>query len=84
MMLAPSGAGEPAFVSGPLLMTERLITGHVVPWNEMFATVQLALAAGLLCRATARAALAGTIAWSLSVWRLGEGLGGISAPRPTR
>ena len=77
MMLAPSGMGEPAFVSGPVLMAERLISGHVVLWNAMFATVQLALAAGLLCRATARAALAGTIAWSLAVWWLGEGLGGI-------
>jgi len=77
MMLAPSGMGEPAFVSGPVLTAERLISGHVVPWNAMFATIQLVLAAGLLCRATARAALAGTIAWSLSVWWLGEGLGGI-------
>jgi hypothetical protein len=77
MMLAPSGTGEPAFVSGPVLMAERLISGHVVPWNAMFATVQLALAVGLLCRATARAALAGTIVWSLAVWWLGEGLGGI-------
>jgi len=77
MMLAPSGTGEPAFVSGPVLMAERLISGHVVPWNAMFATVQLALAVGLLCRATVRAALAGTIVWSLSVWWLGEGLGGI-------
>ena len=77
MMLAPSGAGEPAFVSGPMLTAERLISGHIVPVNAMFATLQLALAAGLLCRATARAALAGTIAWSLAVWWLGEGLGGI-------
>jgi hypothetical protein len=77
MMLAPSGTGEPAFVSGPVLMAERLISGHVVPWNAMFATVQLALAVGLLCRATVRAALAGTIVWSLAVWWLGEGLGGI-------
>jgi hypothetical protein len=77
MMLAPSGTGEPAFVSGPVLVAERLISGHVVPWNAMFATVQLALAVGLLCRATVRAALAGTIVWSLAVWWLGEGLGGI-------
>jgi hypothetical protein len=77
MMLAPAGVGEPAFVSSPVLAASRLISGHVVPANAMFATVQLALAAGLLCRATARAALAGTIAWSLAVWWLGEGLGGI-------
>ena len=30
-----------------------------------------------LFRRTARAALAGTIAWGLAVWWLGEGLGGI-------
>ena len=37
-------------------------------------TIQLALAAGLLCRPTVRAALAGTVAWALAVWWLGEGL----------
>ncbi|MBV9093506.1 MAG: hypothetical protein JO132_06470 [Streptosporangiaceae bacterium] len=77
MMLAPSATGEPAFVSGPVLMTSRLIASQVVQMNAVFATIQLALAAGLLCRATVRAALAGTIAWSLSVWWFGEGLGGI-------
>ena len=80
MMLAPSGMGEPAFVSGPVLAASRLIAGQVVPWNALFATIQLALAVGLLCRATTRAALAGTIAWSLGVWWAGEGLGGIFSP----
>ena len=55
----------------------RLMSAHLAGWNAMFATIQLALAVGLLWRPTARAALAGTIAWSLSVWWLGEGLGGI-------
>ena len=77
MMLMPSAMGEPAFVSGPVLTASRLIAGHVVPWNAMFATVQLVLGLGLLARATTRAALAGTIAWGLGVWWLGEGLGGI-------
>lgn len=77
MMLAPSGTGEPAFVSGPVLTASRLIEDLIVPANALFATIQLALAAGLLCRATVKAALAGTIAWSLAVWWLGEGLGGI-------
>ncbi len=77
MMLMPSGMGEPAFVSGPVQLASRLIAGQVVPWNALFATIQLALAAGLLCRATTRVALAGTIAWGLGVWWLGEGLGGI-------
>ena len=76
-MLMPMATGEPAFVSGPVLTTMRLMTEHVAAWNALFATIQLALAVGLLWRPTARVALAGTIAWSLSVWWLGEGLGGI-------
>jgi hypothetical protein len=77
MMLAPAALGQPAFVSGPVLAASRLVAGHVIVANALFATVQLALAAGLLCRATARAALAGTIVWSLAVWWLAEGLGGV-------
>ena len=76
-MLMPAAMGKPAFVSGPVLATMRLMTAHVAVWNGMFATIQLALAVGLLWRPTARVALAGTIAWSLSVWWLGEGLGGV-------
>lgn len=76
-MLAPSAAGQPGFVSGPVLLAARLVSAHPGAWNAAFATIQLALAAGLLFRPTARAALAGTIAWSLSVWWLGEGLGGV-------
>jgi hypothetical protein len=78
MMLAPSGTGgEPAFVSGPVLGAARLFSSAPVAWNAMFATIQLALAIGLLYRGTVRAALAGTVAWALSVWWLGEGLGGL-------
>ena len=74
-VLAPSAMGGPAFVSGPLLATVRLIAAHEAAANAVFATVQLALAAGLFFRATVRAALIGTIAWGLGVWWLGEGLG---------
>ena len=76
-MLVPSAAGQPGFVSGPVLLAARLVAANPGASNAAFATIQLALAAGLLLRPTARAALAGTIAWSLSVWWLGEGLGGI-------
>jgi hypothetical protein len=74
-VLAPSAMGQPAFVSGPVLAVTHLISGHVVAWNALFATVQLALAVGLFWRPAVRAALIGTIVWSLSVWWLGEGLG---------
>jgi hypothetical protein len=77
MMLAPAAAGQPAFVGGPVQLTARVVAASPAAWNAAFATIQLALGAGLLLRATTRAALAGTIAWSLSVWWLGEGLGGV-------
>jgi hypothetical protein len=81
MMLTPSGTGgEPAFISGPVLGLTRLVATDPAAWNALFATIQLALAVGLLWRATARAALAGTVAWALSVWWLGEGLGGLFIP----
>ena len=76
-MLVPSAAGQPGFVSGPVLLAARLVSANPGVSNAAFATIQLALAAGLLLRPTARAALAGTVVWSLSVWWLGEGLGGI-------
>ncbi len=80
MMLAPSGAGEPAFVSGPVLTAERLISGHVVPWNAMFATVQLALAAGPRPGRPWRARSRGRFLSGGSA----RGSAGYSAPRPIR
>jgi hypothetical protein len=78
MMLAPSGmGGQPAFVSGPVLGAARLFSSAPAAWNALFATIQLALAIGLLCRPAVRAALAGTVVWALAVWWLGEGLGGL-------
>jgi hypothetical protein len=78
MMLARSGmGGQPAFVSGPVLGAARLFSSAPAAWNALFATIQLALAIGLLCRPAVRAALAGTVVWALAVWWLGEGLGGL-------
>ena len=69
--------GSPALLANPVLVSGQLIGHHPAAWNAAFATIQLLLAAGLLWRRTVRAALAGTIVWSLGVWWLGEGLGGI-------
>lgn len=76
-MLAPAAAGQPAFIGVPMHLLAHVVAASPAAWNAAFATIQLALGAGLLLRATTRAALAATIAWSLSVWWLGEGLGGI-------
>jgi hypothetical protein len=76
-MLAMAAAGQPGIVAGPVALTVQAVSASPAAWNAAFATIQLALAVGLLFRATARAALAGTIVWALSVWWLGEGLGGV-------
>jgi hypothetical protein len=76
-MLAPMEANQPGVIGGPVALLARLVAENPVPWNAAFATIQLALGVGLLLRATTRAALAGTIAWSLGVWWLGEGMGQI-------
>jgi hypothetical protein len=76
-ILDPSAMGSPALLANPVLVSGQLIGHHPAAWNVAFATLQLLLAAGLLWRRTVRAALAVTIVWSLGVWWLGEGLGGI-------
>jgi hypothetical protein len=76
-VLMPAGMGSPAIVSGAVTGAGQLIEPHAALANAVFATVQLLLGLGLLWRRTARAALAGTIAWALAVWFLGEGLGGL-------
>jgi hypothetical protein len=76
-VLAPASIGNPALLADPAEWAARIIGHDVVVWNAAFATIQLTLAAGLLWRRTARAALAGTIGWALAVWLLAEGAGGV-------
>jgi len=78
-MLAESAHGNPAVVAGPITWSAHLIDHHVVVLNALFATTQLALGLGIAWRPTVRLALAASIAWSLAVWWLGEGFGGILA-----
>ena len=78
-MLAESAHGNPGVVAGPITWSASLIDHHVVVLNAIFATIQLALGLGIAWRPTLRLALAASVAWSLSVWWLGEGLGGILA-----
>ncbi len=76
-ILAPAAMGSPAPVARPAMLAGQLLLHNAAAWNAAFAVTQLLLAAGLLWRPAVKAALAGTIIWSLAVWWLGEGLGGI-------
>jgi hypothetical protein len=76
-MLAGTAAGNPAVIASPIAWDARLVAGHPVALNTVFATIQLLLALGIAYRPTLRAALAASVAWSLGVWWFGEGLGGV-------
>src|SRR5512135_1043792 len=78
-MLAGTSAGNPAFVASPVNWSAALITHHLVMLNAIFAATQVALGLGIAWRPTVRLALAASVLWSLAVWFLGEGLGGVLA-----
>ena len=58
-IISPTSMGNPALLGDPVMSAARAIAEHPVAWNAAFATIQLALAAGLLWRPAVRAALAG-------------------------
>jgi len=76
-VLAPAAQGQPAFVSWPVHEAARVIGYQPVLADLSFGLIQLALGLGMLHPRTVRWALAASVVWALSVWSLGEGLGGL-------
>lgn len=79
-MLADASQPNPAVIAAPAAWAAHLTAQYPVPANTAFATFQLLLALGIAWRPTVRPALAASVAWSLAVWWLGEGLGGVLTP----
>lgn len=77
-IIGEAGSGQPGIVSDPVHWASQLVIAHPVLTNSAFAAVQLALGIGLLWRRTVRVALIGSVVWAVSVWWLGEGLGGLT------
>ena len=78
-MLGGSAEGNPAVVAAPVTWSAGFVDHHLALLNAVFATFQVALGIGIAWRPTVRLALAASVAWSLAVWWLGEGLGGVLA-----
>jgi hypothetical protein len=78
-ILKPTADGNPSLVAQPVLWSAHVVLAQPQLWNTIFALTQLLLALGLFWRRSVKLALAGTVAWSLIVWWLGEGLGGVLA-----
>lgn len=76
-MLGATAAGNPAVIAAPIRWDAHLVEHHTATLNAVFATIQLLIGLGIACRPTIRFALGASIAWSLAVWWLGEGFGGV-------
>jgi hypothetical protein len=82
-VIGPTGAGQASFVSAPIDHAVHVVSSHPVPYNAVFASLQLAIGCGLLVRRAVVPALVASIVWSLTIWYLGEGLGGLTGPNPS-
>ena len=78
-ILSPARHGLPAIMASPLHVVAALESASPALANGGFALIQIALGVGLLTRRFTRVALLASIAWALSVWVVGEGLGGVTA-----
>lgn len=78
--LGMANMGLPGPLSAALFRLSSLISAQPVGWNAAFASLQLALGAGLLWARTARWARPVSVAWALAVWVAGEGAGGLFMP----
>ncbi len=76
-MITMSAEGNPSVIARSILWSGRTIGHHPVEINALFAFVQVAIGLGVAWRRSTRAALAVSVAWSLGVWWVGEGFGGV-------
>ena len=77
-VLAAAASGQPRFVATPVQWAADAVGAHPFAWNLVFALLQLTIAVALLAGRAIKPALVVSIGWALSLWYLGEGLGGIA------
>lgn len=78
--VADAAGGNPALIAGPVGWASRLIGAHGALATIAIAVIEAMLGLGIAWRPTVKLALAASVAWSLGVWWLGEGLGGLLTP----
>ena len=57
-----------------------LLAAHPLPWDLLFAGIQVALGLGLLTDGFRKPAIVASSAWGLGVWVVGEGVGALLMP----
>jgi hypothetical protein len=78
-VLAPAGDGQPGWVAVPVHFFANQFAQHPVVFNGASAIAQLTLGFGFLLPRTVRPAIVASIGWSLAVWWVGEGFGGLAS-----
>lgn len=76
-MIAPAAQGNPSVIARSITWSALTIGHHTVITNLSFALLQVGLGLGIAWRPTVKVALGASIAWSIGVWWIGEGLGGV-------
>ncbi len=76
-MLAGGAVGNPVAIGHPITWAAREVAANAAASNAVFCLVQLLIGLGIAWRPAVKAALSVSVAWSLGVWWLGEGLGGV-------
>ena len=80
-VIAPAAEGQPLFVRGPMHFFIHVFLLHPAVFNALAAVTQLGLGALILWKRTVKIGLMASVAWSLFVWYIGEGLGGLASWR---
>jgi hypothetical protein len=76
-IISSVATGNPSIIARSILWSGQNIAAHAAVANAVFTAIQLLIALGIAWRPTVKGALAVSIAWSIAVWWIGEGLGGI-------
>jgi len=76
-MITRSAEGNPPVIARSILWSGRTIGHHPLEINALFALVQVGIGLGVAWRRSTRVALAVSVVWSLGVWWVGEGFGGV-------
>jgi hypothetical protein len=76
-MISGMSSGNPAVLSRPITWSATTIGHHAVVTDVVFALIQIAIAFAIAWRPSVKWGLATSIVWSVGVWWIGEGLGGV-------
>jgi hypothetical protein len=76
-MISGMSSGNPSVIARPIAWSATTIGHHAVLTDAVFAMIQIALGFSIAWRPAVRWGLAASIVWSVFVWWIGEGLGGV-------